>query len=305
MLSLQSQAPHITSLTLKNYYEKYDLPDMTENLAIRSLDLPQFTFEREQEWLVLPSKLAHLSCGCIDVGPWDFPDEAYVLNSLPSLSVEAHRIPLIALSQLLTAAPSLKQLTVGRPGEDETERVFSIACSLTSATAEVLQVVKKRWDLRPIRDGHFKISCEGSAETGSLLPIIAGLPIMEGVSCTFADLQPGQLRSLQRVFPAVQQLSLEFSRDMDDLELQEVATYAGLTKLELIRCHSITAFGILALCQRLPKLSFLSCYDCKRVDVSDLELCLKLLRRHGSKLEKLDRTSFNWKVLGQYLTHGA
>lgn len=139
-----------------------------------------------------------------------------------------------------------------------------------------------------------------------MLPIIAGLPLMENVNwCTFADFQPGQLCSLQSVFPAEQKLSLEFSRDMDDLELQEVAKYASLTKLELIRCHSITAFGILALCQRLPTLSFLSCYDCKQVEIADVELCPKLLRRHGSKLEKLDRTSFNWDVWGEYLTHGA
>lgn len=72
MLLLQYEFPNVHSLELQHTGGSWspELPDMTENESILSLDLHHFCFTTKAQWLCLPLQLLHLKCfGGIYTGP--------------------------------------------------------------------------------------------------------------------------------------------------------------------------------------------------------------------------------------------
>lgn len=58
-----------------------------------------------------------------------------------------------------------------------------------------------------------------------LSPVLPSLPSMTGVTyCECIGLNPAQLQNLHSLFPDIRDLFLHFSKDIDDIQLQNVAT---------------------------------------------------------------------------------
>lgn len=270
--------PHITSLTLHGCDDNYKLPNLIGNTSIVCLDVGDFGFRSEAEWLLLPPRLQHLKCLCIAKGPPTLPNDRALLSSLLSLHTlkDASSIMLHCLAQLLRAAPALQSLTL-EPGQRQ-----NVHMNFTSgaATAADLTLVLRRTELSSIREAWFHV--DGNDRGEEPLVQTALLPQMTGITrCMMWSLIPGELGSLLRLLPDVCEINLRNCSNFTDVELQQLAVCAQLTTLRLARCEDLTPMGLFAICLRLPQLRHVVCAHCPQLERRRLEGCGQLLQQHG------------------------
>lgn len=103
--------------------------------------------------------------------------------------------------------------------------------------------------------------------------------------CGMLGLNPGELAPLLGLFPDLTVLEIGMTDGVSNVELQDVVVCTSLTTLALSNCDSVTPMGLLLLCQRLPGLRNVTCHACTELGHQDLEGCVELLRKTGSKAE--------------------
>lgn len=290
LLLLQpSLLPQVSTLKLTDCSEEYILSDMSINSSIHSVQLHDFCFVSETQWLSLPPKMQHLFCYTVEVGPPACSSiGSAALGSLLSLELEGGydflSLPLHAFAQILQAAPFLQLVKVR---DDMRGKGLLIDCVLNNSTAtatatDLALLHQKMGRLNTVQDIIFSINCsKRDASCNSLRPCIALLPMMTRVTrCEVRGLRPGELAPLMRLFPDVGELTLRGCDEVTDVELQELSGFGKqVTELRIIECSRLTPMGLYALCQCLPGMCSVVCHLCLRLDQAALDGCAALLKR--------------------------
>lgn len=300
MLLLPSLVPNLTSLGFQGL--RHSLPDISANNGILSLAFSHdpgaiiqslhhpphhFNFSSIVHWHCLPPKLQHLSVHDIDTGPptRDRP----LLSSLVRLELYSSFPYAHPLAQLLRAAPALQGVIVGsHPSFMRGMLPACIQFFLHEQTGVELETLQSRLQPPVYSNTSYHVECRDKDEEESLLPFIAALPCMTGVTglqifgCSLAELGP-----LLRVFPDLTQLALWSVEKLDDVGLQEVAAAVQLISLTVGACYDVRAMGVLALCQSLPNLKRVDLKSCQ-FEYGSVEKCAVLLKGRVSLVEEPD-----------------
>lgn len=262
---------------------------MSGNTSIVSLNLPGYEFDIDADWRYLPKMLQQLSCLCIGEGPPSRTkcNGAHTLACLKRLVVDVEGLGyththLHPLAQVLRAAPVLSFLTVGFPHNTSK---FTVNCKLDETTyatiaADLVQV-QQNMGILFFNTVAYRVQFPEQGPQASACDVIATLPCMAGVAqCALCNLVPGELRGLLQVFPDVQLLKLEHDDDVElgNAELLELTACSQLTHLEPEHNNQLTGFGLLLLCQRLPKLCSIVCRKCPQLTEPILQECVELLQ---------------------------
>lgn len=120
-----------------------------------------------------------------------------------------------------------------------------------------------------------------------MLSFLSSLPLMTEVDIVESSSNSSEeLWLLLKAFPSVDELTLQFQQELDDVELQQLAEYAPhLQILKLDYCQDVTPMGLLALCLRLPVLRYIHCRGCDELTDVGVQRCTELLRSSGSLVE--------------------
>lgn len=210
------------------------------------------------------------------------------LSNLLSVHLSGEYPRLEECAQILRAAPLLQAFTSSDTYEHLEVETATIRCrSSTPTTGTDLFLLHERMSkLTGIRDATYLIVCSyqeiirdrQNGIPGSLQPFIASLPTMTGVTkLDLSCIEPADLASILHKFPDLQELMLRCQYNMNDVELQHAAAANKLVSLKFLICREVTPMGLLALCQRLPNLSHVTCVDCTSVEQTDLDRCAELL----------------------------
>lgn len=289
---LPTSLPSITSLAFTRSVTNYELPDMSDNANIVDLQLNGFTFQHEAQWLCIPPKLQQLVCGFIKVGPPAITNSTGLLASLISMTLEVDNIGhttnvcMHAVAQLLCAAEALKVFQHA----NETES-FTFVCSpgegtAVSAAADI-QVLSQRMNISGVESAFFCIKFETVTPTSTyLLPFIASLPCMAGVSqLQIEDCPPEAIPLVLHIFPNLQVMLLDSEEGVDDYDMQALAACKHLIRLILFSCSKVSPMGVMALCQRLPHLSYVGHHACPKMSQPEVTRCLDILKGYGLLVE--------------------
>lgn len=284
--------PNITTLTFEEPSPGFQLPDISSNHTVHALELRTCSFVTHAHWLSLPPNLRTLSCSGLEGGPPAAVNGRASLASLRSLQLDLHvPVSLHVLAQVLRAAPSLQDITP-MVGDSEGD-TLAIHCHLKQSTAaktiDDLALLQRTTQGSALRTAFICIDCterEDVQGSSSLCGTIADLQCMPGTTrCGILGLTPGELAPLLGLFPDLTVLEIGMTDGFSDVELQDVAVCTSLTTLALSNCDSVTPMGLLLLCQRLPRLRKVTCHACAELGRQDLEGCVELLRKTGSKAE--------------------
>lgn len=302
LLLLPSLLPGITSLTLlsDSYPADYKLPDMSGNAQLRSLSLPGYELDCACLWRQLPPRLQHLRCLSVDTCPsvatHGSGTTLELLTHMRSITVvygdEEAGFEVEVAAELLRAMPNLQALQCGGGHPSSVKLVLVLFLdpdtSPIRASAD-LALLRDASGVAGTREAAYQITC-CHVPTGLLRPIVAAMPRMGGVTaCRFLQCTPGTLSLLACVFPDAQELKLKCFVGFDDRELQVLAAYGQLTRLELLNCHQATPKGLISLCKLMPGLRRIRCHNCAKLRAPALKKASqRLLEQTGVHVEMED-----------------
>lgn len=86
-------------------------------------------------------------------------------------------------------------------------------------------------------------------------------------------------------FPDLQQLDLAHCCYVDDTAMQVVGMCAQLSVLRICHLSSLTPVGLVAVCQRLPRLRQVLCQDCSKLNKRALREVRHMLHKCGLLIE--------------------
>lgn len=263
------------------------LPDMTANTGIHTLEMKDYTFAAEEQWLRLPPDLYDLSCFSASVGPPALmaDQSRAMLVSLLHLSLHLTEggAPVHALAGILQAAPNLEDISYD--GTDEDERGFVVQCHLGPSTAADLAVLRARSSIKPFDEATYLFGRGPDLDEGPLQPFIASLSCMPDIFSVELDgCRRDESLSLLSLFPGIEYLGLAFLPSFNDVSLRALTSCAELAHLTLTCCNGITPTGLLALCVRLPQLRTVTYTECDLLNQRALNALMGLLRGYGSEV---------------------
>lgn len=277
---LSSLLPQLTSLMLPKVDGEEDLPDMSQHKGIVALEMRFCPFVSSAGWLRLPPNLKHLECHSILQGPAG--DE---IGRLLSLHMLVSDISLMALAQLMRAAPAMQALRTTMLLDDNTlsnNDSVSVSCSLTCPTTAVDLALLETRTGSFLENAIISISGARLERGASLLPFIAALPHMPRVKrCGVNTVKAADLGPLLRHLPEIKQLWLGSIGGMDDVVVQDVAACQQLRDICLKECHGVSSIGLVALCHHLPKLRRVVCEKCSQLGAVVVKKCAMVLRKCG------------------------
>lgn len=260
------------------------LPDMCNNTSILILKLPEYNFEKEEDWLRLPQNLLHFHPESFNCGPPSTKaDGSHTLASLLSLTLGNQTwVPLHGLAQILQAAPALQALT--SEGCDATREDHSVVVEveLGSTSASDFGVLQGRREILLLTTMHVCFSFMDYEDWTALPPLIASLPIVKGVTCLqINNCMPSHVRSFLEIFPDLKRLCLNIDT-LDDVDLCAVAVCKKLISLSIF-CGRVTPVGIFEICMLIPTVCLVGCiFEITRsLNASAIEECERLLQAHG------------------------
>lgn len=283
---LPSRLPNVSSLALHGITNKF--PNLSKCTCICRLILEHTGTKVKVCWQNLPPKLQRLGCASIPVGPPAKFNGQDIPATLTSLHISNSKMHLQALADLLLAAPALQDLRIGCGPTSDHPSKYLIHCSIDQATADAFSVLNQRMNL--LQQAIFYIKCSGQRSDMHLdaFPCMAG-----ATTCIFQSSTPAMnLPLLLKVFPDVEDLTihLEHAADLDDVDLQQLAASARLTRLVLGCCKAVTPMGLLSFCQPLPRLRSVTFVRCPELQNPALiAKCMQLLQSHGKVVKIVEK----------------
>lgn len=273
-----SLLPNISSLVLLGI--RYSLPNMSQNTGILSLEMPDLGMTDESCWSRLPSNLKHLKCGSLNAWPLPCDASTDLFSSLLSLEVRLIATDLHALTLLLKEAPCPRQIKQCR---------FGILCTVDHHTAADLFFLHQQMQVGDIGKFDYEICCDWRGTADDWVPqFLSNLPCITGITQCVLNCMDANLLPMLRAFPDLEAVNISHCNALTDLELHSLTACRKLQSIHLLRCHSVTPMGMLALCCQHPGLRMVGFDACEMLRGPQLQLCVQLLTRYGSQVEVRD-----------------